>query len=114
MATRLPIVATAVGGNAELIESGMSGTLVPAADPEALARAIIAYFAERTVARRHAEAAYQVALTRFNLATMVEAYASIYEQALAGAGFPLPPSTSRPGAPPTSVPTRRLHSVSNP
>jgi sugar transferase (PEP-CTERM/EpsH1 system associated) len=114
MATRLPIVATGVGGNAELIESGMSGTLVPPADPDALARAIIAYFDDRTVARRHAKAAYHVALTRFSLATMVAAYASIYEHALAGTGFALPPSTSRPGEPETSVQTRRLHSVSNP
>ncbi len=90
MATRLPIVATRVGGNAELIESGMSGTLVPSANPDALARAIIAYFHDRALARRHAKAAYHVALTRFSLATMVAAYASIYERALAAAGVRRP------------------------
>ena len=34
----------------------MSGTLVPPADPDALARAIIAYFDDHAVARRHAKA----------------------------------------------------------
>lgn len=42
MAYGCPIVATAVGGIPELIDDGINGLLCPAADPEALARKIIA------------------------------------------------------------------------
>ena len=63
MATGLPVIATRVGGNAELIESGMTGTLVPAGSPDALARAIVDYAADRATARRHAKAARRVAET---------------------------------------------------
>jgi glycosyltransferase involved in cell wall biosynthesis len=40
MASGLPVVATRVGGVAELVEDGVSGTLVPAGRPGALADAI--------------------------------------------------------------------------
>src|SRR5690606_12341990 len=43
MASGLPCVATAVGGNAELIEDGTCGTLVPSNDPNAMAAALGRY-----------------------------------------------------------------------
>ena len=111
MATRLPVIATRVGGNAELIESGMTGTLVPSAHPEALAHAILAYFGDRATARRHAKAAHQVALTRFSLETMVAGYANVYERALSAAGVTIPPLATAVGASPEESP---LQSASHP
>jgi glycosyltransferase involved in cell wall biosynthesis len=40
LAVELPVVATQVGGNAELVEEGVSGHLVPPSDPQALAAAM--------------------------------------------------------------------------
>ena len=57
MASARPCVATAVGGNVELIEGGTSGTLVPAADPQALDAALHGYFADPAAARHHGVAA---------------------------------------------------------
>jgi sugar transferase (PEP-CTERM/EpsH1 system associated) len=90
MATGLPVIATQVGGNAELIESGMTGTLVPAGSPETLARAIADYAADRATARRHAKAARRVAETRFSIDRMVSDYASMYRLALTEAGVTVP------------------------
>jgi sugar transferase (PEP-CTERM/EpsH1 system associated) len=92
MATRLAVIATRVGGNAELIESGMTGLLVPPGDSDALADALTRYSTDRTMARRHAKAARRVAQSRFSLARMVTDYCSLYETALAAAGVSLPPA----------------------
>ncbi len=91
MASRLPVVATRVGGNAELVESGMTGVLVPPANSEALAEAMLGYFNDQPTARRHARAARRVAESRFSLARMSADYASLYERELAAAGVPVPP-----------------------
>ena len=84
MASGLPVIATAVGGNAELMEPGTTGALVPAADPDALAREILAYFADPGRTGRHGRAGRTLVERRFSLDRMVEQYHELYSRALAG------------------------------
>ncbi|OGG71864.1 hypothetical protein A3E65_00390 [Candidatus Kaiserbacteria bacterium RIFCSPHIGHO2_12_FULL_56_13] len=57
MALGTPVVATRVGGNAELIEDGVSGFLVPPSDDEALYRALSRVADDPAAARERAAAA---------------------------------------------------------
>ncbi|HTP24783.1 MAG TPA: glycosyltransferase family 4 protein [Anaeromyxobacteraceae bacterium] len=57
MALCKPIIAFAVGGIAEAVEDGASGTLVPASDVDALARAFVRYFRHPELRRQHGERA---------------------------------------------------------
>jgi glycosyltransferase involved in cell wall biosynthesis len=97
MASGVPVVATRVGGNVELVEEGVTGRLVPAADPDALARAILDYYVDREAARRHAHAARRIAKTKFGLDRMVTSYVEVYEQLLAERLWKADEDRSRPG-----------------
>ncbi len=79
MASGLPVVATDVGGNRELVTPGKTGTLVPRADPEALAHAVAAYLADDLLRARQGAAARERAVRDFSLDTMVAGYRDIYE-----------------------------------
>jgi glycosyltransferase involved in cell wall biosynthesis len=83
MATGLPVIATRVGGNPELIEDGLTGRLVPPEDSETMARSIADYFSDRTMARRHGRAARQAVVQRFSLERMIADYVSLYDNLLA-------------------------------
>jgi sugar transferase (PEP-CTERM/EpsH1 system associated) len=96
MASGLPVVATRVGGNSELIESGMTGLLVPPANSDALAKAMLGYYNDRGMARRHAKAAHRVVEARYSVTRMVSDYVQLYERALAAAGGPVPPGDAEP------------------
>ncbi len=78
MACALPVVATRVGGNAELVEDGVSGQLVPAADPHTLAQAILDYFAQPELGRQHGHAARHRVEQNFSLDRMVDRYHQLY------------------------------------
>ena len=78
MACALPVVATRVGGNAELVEDQVTGRVVPAADPVALARAIVNYFEDPALARRHGRAGRNRVEESFSLDRMVDNYHELY------------------------------------
>jgi sugar transferase (PEP-CTERM/EpsH1 system associated) len=78
MATGLPVVATRVGGNPELVSDGESGFLVPPGDSRALAEAIGRYVREPELAREHGAAARRRVETEFSVAQMVDRYAALY------------------------------------
>ncbi len=82
MACGLPVVATRVGGNAELVEEGHSGALVPAADPEALAAALCVYVRDLSLARRHGAAGRRRVENSFSLPAMVDGYLAVYDRLL--------------------------------
>lgn len=82
MASGLPVIATRVGANADLMEEGLSGRLVPRADSEALAREILAYMADPAMTRRHGRAGRQTVERRFSLDRMVGDYERLYRRML--------------------------------
>lgn len=84
MASGLPVVATRVGGNPELVEEGVTGMLVPAADPAAMAGAIKSYFLDAVARHRHGKAAREAVERKYSMDAMVAAYMDVYDRVLAG------------------------------
>lgn len=82
MATGLPVVATRVGGNVEVVEDRRTGTLVPPADPVAMAEAIGRYLADPDEALRQGKAGRQRVEDHFSIEAMVSGYLSVYDAVL--------------------------------
>jgi sugar transferase (PEP-CTERM/EpsH1 system associated) len=78
MATGLPVVATKVGGNPELVEPDVTGMLVAPQSPDALAAALQRYLADPMLVRKHGEAARQRVVREFGLERMLAAYETLY------------------------------------
>jgi sugar transferase (PEP-CTERM/EpsH1 system associated) len=83
MATGIPVIATRVGGNAELLEDAMTGRLVPSANAHAMTKAILGYFDDPVTARRNGGAARSAVLRNFSLDRMVSRYQALYDELLA-------------------------------
>jgi sugar transferase (PEP-CTERM/EpsH1 system associated) len=82
MASGLPVLATAVGGNVEIVEDGIGGRLFGAGDVAQLARLIEDYLEQPDLRHSHGAAARRVAVGRFALSGMVENYRALYASML--------------------------------
>jgi sugar transferase (PEP-CTERM/EpsH1 system associated) len=93
MAAGLPVVATRVGGNPELVDVGNTGDLVPHSDPVSMARAIDRYFREPKKAVQHGTEGRRTVERRFSMEGMVEGYLKTYD-AVVNRRCPEPISTT--------------------
>lgn len=82
MAAALPIVATDVGGVAEVVETGVTGTLVKPGDVPVLASALATYCADPALRHRHGSAGRARVESRFSQDAMIESYVSLYDKLL--------------------------------
>jgi len=82
MASGVPVIATSVGGNVELVEPGINGLLVQPGDVANLAQALLSYLDAPARIAEHAGLARRYAEQRFGIPAMAEAYATVYDQTL--------------------------------
>jgi glycosyltransferase involved in cell wall biosynthesis len=92
MAARLPVVATRVGGNPELLE-GKRGLLVPPRNPSAVAAALTTLLADRDEAREMGRRGRAFVEAELTLSRMQDAHEELYLRALGEAPAP---SANRP------------------
>ena len=79
MATGLPVVATAVGGNPVLVHPGFTGILVPPRSPDLMAAAIADYCRIPDMAARHGMRARSQVIANHSLPEMARGYLRVYD-----------------------------------
>ncbi len=88
-----PVVATSVDGTCEVVIDGVTGLLVPPAEPEPLARAIVDLLTNPAKCRRLGQSARTRAHKELSLQRQIEETASLYEQLLSRSVCSLQPKT---------------------
>jgi glycosyltransferase involved in cell wall biosynthesis len=83
LAMARPTVATSVGGIPELIVDGVTGYLIPPADPDALADRVLALLREPAKARSMGRAGRKLIEERFTCEIMLERLERLYQEVLA-------------------------------
>lgn len=82
MACELPVVATNVGGNPEVVVEGITGLLVPSADSKALANAISFFVDSPEKCKEMGINSRKRALESFNMSKVARQYLDVYRRAL--------------------------------
>lgn len=79
MAAGLPVITTRVGDTVSMVEEGRTGMLVPPANSQALADAMVKYAADETLRLRHGAAGREHVAARFSIGAMLSAYEALYD-----------------------------------
>ena len=78
MSSGLPVVATSVGGNVEIVEDGISGFLVPVDDPIEMGQRLHQLALDPQLRKRFGSAGRDSTVNRFSENTMMDQYLSLY------------------------------------
>ena len=89
MASGLPVIATSVGGNVELIEEGVNGRLVPVNNVVAMADALAELVDDPTLRQSMGEKGLALVRTTFNWEKTVADYLAVYDTLLGVDSAPL-------------------------
>ena len=82
MAVGLPVLASDIPANRELVVEGQTGYLIPVGDRAAYARAAISLFERPDMAERLGAAGRHRMATEFSVPQMIAAYAKIYQEVI--------------------------------
>ena len=82
LAMEIPVVATDVGGNREVVMDGRTGRLIPPNDPVALAQAILGLLRDSDTARRLGRQGRSLVEERFSIEAMVTQTEALYQSLL--------------------------------
>jgi len=80
MSAGLPVVATRVGGNPELVDEGVTGLLVPPRDPQSFAEAVVALLRDPARRREMGEAGLRRVREEFSLPMVADRYQALYHE----------------------------------
>jgi glycosyltransferase involved in cell wall biosynthesis len=85
MASGLPVIATDVGGNVDLVLAGQTGEIIAAGDPLVMAHRLVQLASDPERARAMGLAGRQRVQAEFSMQAMVRNYRSVYDTQLARA-----------------------------
>ena len=82
MASELPVIATNVGGNDELVVAGLTGQIVPVGSPQAIAEWLIDWGSAADNARILGCAGRRRVESELSIKRMMDAYVAVYDRQL--------------------------------
>ncbi len=86
MACGLPVVATAVGGNADLVQEGVTGFIVPPGDPAGMAAKLVELAKNAEISQNLGAVGRARVTSTFSMHAMVKTYQDVYERQLRDRG----------------------------